>query len=177
LNLPNKLTLLRILLIPVFLVLYLYSPFGTPTSNYLALIVFIAASATDALDGYIARTRGLITNFGKLMDPLADKMLVAAALIAMVQVGSLPAWPAILIICREFLISGFRMLALERSIVIAASPWGKIKTVSQIIMIIVIMLGSFPLFIEQSLIWIASALTVISASDYMNKNKSVLFIR
>ena len=176
-NLPNKLTLLRVCLIPVFLLLYPASVLGDPISRYAALGVFIAASLTDALDGYIARSQNLITNFGKLMDPMADKLLVAAAMIAMVQTGALPSWVVIIIISREFLITGFRMLALERGIVIAASSWGKYKTISQIAMILLILLD-FTDFIPNVIVWVviyaATVLTVISAVDYILKNKGVM---
>lgn len=173
-NLPNKLTLLRVCLIPVFLILYPYHLFGEPVSQYAALGVFIAASLTDFLDGYIARSRNLVTNFGKLMDPMADKLLVSAAFIAMVQIGSLPAWVVIIIISREFLITGFRMLALERSLVIAASPMAKWKTASQMILIILVLLGFIPSIILWIVIGIVTALTIISAVDYILKNKNVM---
>ena len=173
-NLPNKLTLLRVCLIPVFLILYPYHLFGEPVSRYMALGVFIIASLTDFLDGYIARSRNLVTNFGKLMDPMADKLLVSAAFIAMVQIGSLPAWVVIIIISREFLITGFRMLALERSLVIAASPMAKWKTASQMILIILVLLGFIPSIILWIVIGIVTALTIISAVDYILKNKNVM---
>jgi CDP-diacylglycerol--glycerol-3-phosphate 3-phosphatidyltransferase len=173
-NLPNKLTLLRVCLIPVFLALYPYDIIGDPASRYAALAVFIIAALTDALDGHIARNRNLITNFGKLMDPMADKLLVAAALIAMVQAAVLPAWAVIIIISREFLITGFRMLALERGVVIAASSWGKLKTVSQMIMIILILLGFVPDVILFPVIGVTVILTVVSAVDYILKNKHVM---
>ena len=174
-NLPNKLTLLRVCLIPAFLILYPYNVFGNPDiGRYAALAVFIIASLTDMLDGYIARSRNLVSNFGKLMDPMADKLLVSAALIAMVQASELPAWVVIIIISREFLITGFRMLALERGIVIAASPIAKFKTISQIIMIILILLKFIPYIIQLAFIAIAVILTVVSAIDYMIKNKGVI---
>ena len=173
-NLPNKLTLLRVCLIPVFLLLYPSGIFSDPFSRYAALCIFIIASLTDALDGYIARSRNLVTNFGKLMDPMADKLLVAAALIAMVQASELPAWVVIIIISREFLITGFRMLALERGIVIAASSWGKFKTISQMIMIILILMGFVPNIILLPVIAAATILTVISAVDYIVKNRNIL---
>jgi len=174
-NLPNKLTLLRVCLIPVFLILYPYHVFGNPVAcRYAALAVFVIASLTDMLDGRIARRRNLITNFGKLMDPMADKLLVSAALIAMVQTQALPSWIVIIIISREFLISGFRMLALERGVVIAASPIAKFKTASQMVMIILILLG----FISGVIVWVviaaAAVLTVVSAVDYIIKNKGVM---
>jgi CDP-diacylglycerol--glycerol-3-phosphate 3-phosphatidyltransferase len=173
-NLPNKLTVLRVCLIPVFLILYPYALIGGSISRYLALAVFIIASLTDALDGYIARSRNLITNFGKLMDPLADKLLVTAALVAMTQTGEMPSWVAIIIISREFLITGFRMMALEKNIVIAASVWGKAKTISQIIMIILVMLNILPTWFENGLIIIATLLTIVSAVDYVLVNKQLL---
>ncbi|MDR2649114.1 MAG: CDP-diacylglycerol--glycerol-3-phosphate 3-phosphatidyltransferase [Clostridiales bacterium] len=173
-NLPNKLTLLRVCLIPVFLALYPYNIFGDPASRYAALGVFITASLTDALDGHIARSRNLITNFGKLMDPMADKLLVAAALVAMVQTAVLPAWTVIIIISREFLITGFRMLALERNIVIAASNWGKLKTISQMVMIILILPGFVPNVILFPAITVTVVLTVVSAVDYILINKNVM---
>jgi len=174
-NLPNKLTLLRVCLIPVFLILYPYHIFGgSEISRYAALAVFVIASLTDFLDGYIARSRNLITNFGKLMDPMADKLLVAAALIAMVQAAALPAWVVIIIISREFLITGFRMLALERGVVIAASPIAKFKTASQFVMIILILLGFIPGIILWVVIAAAVVLAVVSAIDYIIKNKDVM---
>ena len=173
-NLPNKLTLLRVCLIPIFLLLYPAGILGDPLSRYAALGVFVIASITDALDGHIARSRNLITNFGKLMDPMADKLLVAAAIIAMVETSALPAWIVIIIISREFLITGFRMLALERGVVIAASSWGKFKTISQIAMIILILLGFIPNFILYPVIAAAAILTVVSAADYILKNKNVM---
>ncbi|MDR1000296.1 MAG: CDP-diacylglycerol--glycerol-3-phosphate 3-phosphatidyltransferase [Clostridiales bacterium] len=173
-NLPNKLTVLRVCLIPLFLILYPYAPLGDPLSRYLALAVFVIAAVTDALDGYIARSRNLVTNFGKLMDPLADKLLVTAALVAMVQGAELPAWVVAIIISREFLITGFRMLALEKNIVIAASAWGKAKTISQMLMIIFVLLNVLPELAETMLAAVATLLTLISAVDYVLKNKSLL---
>lgn len=175
-NLPNRLTVMRVCLIPVYLLFYLWNVAG-PTSRYIAVAVFVVASLTDWLDGYIARSRGLVTNFGKFMDPLADKLLVASALIAMVELAVLPAWAAIIIISRELLITGFRLLAAEQGIVIAADFWGKFKTVSQMVMIIFLMLGftdGFSVIIGRILIYAAVALTVISMVDCLMKNKEVL---
>ena len=173
-NLPNKLTILRVCLIPVFLAFYPYNITGNPdTGRYAALAVFIAASLTDMLDGHIARRRNLITNFGKLMDPMADKLLVSAALIAMVQASGLPAWVVIIIISREFLVTGFKMLALERGIVIAASPMAKFKTISQIVMIISVLLGFVPDIVLLPVIAAATILTLASAADYIMKNRSI----
>jgi CDP-diacylglycerol--glycerol-3-phosphate 3-phosphatidyltransferase len=147
---------------------------GDPLSRYVALAVFVAASVTDALDGHIARSRNLVTNFGKLMDPLADKLLVTAALVAMVQGSELPAWAAVVIVSREFLITGLRMIALEKNIVIAASAWGKAKTVSQMIMIILVLLNVLPDMAEMILVAAAILLTLISAVDYVIKNRQLL---
>ena len=133
-NLPNKLTIFRILCIPVFVVLMLVN--AIPYNNYIAVGVFIIASLTDLLDGKIARKYNLVTNFGKFMDPLADKLLVCSALICLIQLGQLPAWIVIIIISREFIISGFRLVAADNGIVIAASYWGKFKTTFQMIAVI-----------------------------------------
>jgi len=173
-NLPNKLTLLRVGLIPVFLILYPVNVLGEPASRYAALCVFIIASLTDALDGYIARKQNMNTNFGKLMDPMADKLLVASALIAMVQVSDLPAWVVIIIVSREFLITGFRMLALERGIVIAAASWGKSKMIFQTAMIILVLLGFIPDVILLAVIAAVIILTIVSAVDIVLKNKGVI---
>ena len=133
-NLPNKLTLLRIVMIPVFVVLLLWGP--KPVCNYVAALVFIAASLTDTADGYIARKYNLITTFGKFMDPLADKLLVCSAMICLVDLGRIESWIVIIIIAREFIISGFRLIAVEKGTVIAANYWGKFKTVTQMVMVI-----------------------------------------
>ena len=172
----NKLTLLRMALIPVFLgVLYA----GFPGCRYWALGVFIIASLTDTLDGYIARHYNQITNFGKFMDPLADKLLVCSALICLtvVQNDQLPTWIVLLIIAREFIISGFRLVASDNGIVIAASYWGKFKTVSHMAMIIMLILDfQNPVYyvLTQIVVWVGLALTVISLADYVWKNKQVL---
>ena len=131
-NLPNKLTILRVIMIPFF-VFFLLSGVGGSASKWIALVIFAAASITDTLDGYIARRDNLITDFGKFMDPLADKLLVCSALICFVELDKLPAWMVIIIIAREFIISGFRLVASDNGIVIAASYWGKFKTVSQLV--------------------------------------------
>lgn len=172
-NLPNKLTILRmILIIPFLLVLYLDVPYAT----YWALAIFIAASLTDMLDGKIARARNLVTNFGKFMDPLADKLLVCSAMICLIPSGKLAAWIVIVIIAREFIISGFRLVASDAGIVIAASYWGKFKTVSQMFMIIVLIAdlgGAFDM-IGTILIWVSLILTIVSLFDYVAKNVQVL---
>lgn len=173
-NLANKLTMLRVILIPVFLIV-LYC-LDISYAHYIAVTIFILASATDWLDGYIARSRNLVTNFGKFMDPLADKLLVASALIYFVEVGVIPAWIVIIIISREFVISGFRLVAATAGTVIAASWWGKLKTSTTMVMIIVLLIDfqfSFMPYINLLLIIVATLLTVISAVDYIAKNKSV----
>lgn len=139
-------------------------------------MIFCAASLTDMLDGKIARARNLVTNFGKFMDPLADKLLVCSAMICLIPSGQLPAWVVIVIIAREFIISGFRLVAADSGIVIAASYWGKFKTVSQMFMVIVLIadLGGVFDTIGTVLIWIALILTVISLIDYIAKNVEVL---
>ena len=150
----------------------------TPDGNgrFAALAIFIIASMTDFLDGYIARKNHLVTNFGKFMDPLADKLLVSAAMICLVSMDRLPAWMVIIIISREFAISGFRLIAADNGIVIAASWWGKFKTVSQMIMIILLIanLGGICTILEQIFMWVALILTVVSLADYIWKNKKVL---
>ncbi len=174
-NLPNKLTVLRVLLIPFF-VLFTLVDLVPGYSKYIAVLIFIAASLTDLLDGKIARKYNLVTNFGKFMDPLADKLLVCAALICLVSEELLPAWMVIIIISREFIISGFRLVASDNGLVIAASYWGKFKTTFQMLMIIVLLLdfgGIFDL-IGQILIWAALILTVVSLVDYLIKNKHVI---
>lgn len=175
-NLPNKLTTMRVILIPFF-VFFMLAPYFEGYGNYIAVAIFIVASLTDLLDGKIARKYHLVTNFGKFMDPLADKLLVCAAMICLIETGQLPAWIVIVIISREFIISGFRLIAADNGVVIAASYWGKFKTTFQMLMVIVLILNiQMPFFyiIEQSLIWISLALTVISLIDYIVKNKGVL---
>jgi len=175
-NLPNKLTIARILLIPIFL-FFLMTDFAGESSKYIAAFVFIIASLTDFLDGNIARKNNIVTNFGKFMDPLADKLLVFAALIAFIQLEYLPAWIVIIIISREFIISGFRLVASDNGIVIAASYWGKFKTTFQMLMIILLIFNfDFPYvnIIENIFIYTALILTIISLLDYLIKNKNVM---
>lgn len=175
-NLPNKLTILRVIMIPFFLLFMLTDLLGD-AGRYAALVIFCAASFTDYLDGYIARKNNLVTNFGKFMDPLADKLLVSAALIAFIELGKLSAVIVIIIISREFIISGFRLVASDSGVVIAASYWGKFKTVSQMIMIILLILdiqNSFFIILTNAFICIALILTVVSLIDYLIKNKGVL---
>ena len=175
-NLPNRLTLLRVAMIPFFLVFYLIPIFG-PADHWIALAIFCLASLTNLLDGRIARSRNLVTNFGKLMDPLADKLLVCAALVAMTAVGRLNVWVVVVIVSREFLVSGLRELALERHVVIAASGWGKLKTVTQMVMVIYILLDltGWPYdVIGVALVTLATLFTILSAADYIWKNRELL---
>ena len=177
-NLPNKLTILRVIMIPFF-VFYLLAPFFDGYGNYIALVIFIIASLTDLADGKIARKYNLVTNFGKFMDPLADKLLVCSAMICLVDLKLIPSWIVIIIIAREFIISGFRLVASDNGVVIAASYWGKFKTTFQMLMIIFTI---FNIYLENDvldvisniLVYVALALTVISLIDYMLKNKDVL---
>ena len=174
-NLPNKLTILRMIMIPVFLVV-LYIPGLGMAGNIAAAAIFILASITDFLDGKIARKYNLVTNFGKFMDPLADKLLVCSALIALVDFDKVAAWIVIIIIAREFIISGFRLIAADNGVVIAASYWGKFKTTFQMIMVILMIANIQALnILTQIVMWIALALTIISLIDYIVKNKNVLF--
>ncbi len=176
-NLPNKLTILRIVLIPFFVFFMLTEI--VPYTFWIAEIIFIVASLTDTADGMIARKYNLITNFGKFMDPLADKMLVSSAFICLVALQRIPAWIVIVIIGREFIISGFRLVASDNGIVIAASYWGKFKTTFQMLAIIVLILNlgeTYPAMhiIEQILIYVALILTIVSLVDYIAKNLDVL---
>ncbi len=174
-NLPNKLTVLRVILVIPF-VLCLLTGFAGAYSDWIALAIFIVASLTDMLDGKIARKYNLVTNFGKLMDPLADKLLVCSALICLIQMGRIPAWIVVIIIARDFIIGGIRELAADNGVVIAASYWGKFKTVFQMIMVC-LMIANIPMLaiMTQIIMWIAVALTVISLVDYVLKNKQVIF--
>lgn len=172
-NLPNKLTIFRVILIPFFVVLLLFDI--TAYDKWIALAIFIIASLTDFLDGHIARKYDLVTNFGKFMDPLADKLLVCSAMICLVELSRIPAWVVIVIIAREFIISGFRLVASDNGVVIAASYWGKFKTTFQILMICLMIADLEPLaLITQIMMWVALALTVISLVDYLIKNKGVM---
>ena len=195
-NLPNKLTVFRVILILPFVLLLLgsaqgWSWFGSLfgegsyVPEYLALAVFIVASLTDMLDGKIARKYNLVTNFGKFMDPLADKLLVCAAMIALVEMGRIPSWIVVIIISREFIISGFRLIASDKGVVIAASYWGKFKTTFQMIMICLMIVEDAPPFaglgngrifgiLTAVIMWVALALTVISLVDYIVKNKDIM---
>ena len=174
-NLPNKLTVLRICMIPFFVAALLYADGASQSMRLLANVLFIAASLTDLLDGKIARKYNLVTNFGKFMDPLADKLLVCSALICLIELGQIPAWMVIVIISREFIISGFRLVASDNGVVIAASYWGKFKTVFQMISVILLIVNLPVLELPASIcLWIALILTVVSLIDYIAKNYKVL---
>ena len=174
-NTPNKLTVARMIMVPFF-VLFILTGWGGDANRYICLAIFVVASITDWFDGHLARKNNLVTNFGKFMDPLADKLLVCSALICMIELDRLPAWFVIIIIGREFIISGFRLIAAENGIVIAANYWGKFKTASQMIMIILLILHFDGIFVtlEQLFIWLSLALTIISLITYIWQNKSVL---
>ncbi|MBP2031682.1 CDP-diacylglycerol--glycerol-3-phosphate 3-phosphatidyltransferase [Clostridium algifaecis] len=190
-NLANKLTMIRIILVPVFLVFMAVK--NMPYGKIIAIIIFILASITDKLDGYIARSRNQITRFGKFMDPLADKLLVTAALVSLVEYHIIPSWVAMIIIAREFAVTGLRGVAAAEGIVIAASPWGKAKTVTQIIAIILalinlnynhVSLGALRGFVNHPhkvlnyvtgiAMAIAIIMTIVSGIDYFVKNKEVM---
>ena len=175
-NLPNKLTLMRVIMVP-FLVLFLLTGWGGEANRYICFAIFAVASITDWFDGKIARKYNLITDFGKFMDPLADKLLVCSAMICMIDLGRLPSWFVVIVIAREFIISGFRLIAVEKGVVIAANYWGKFKTASSMIMIILLILDiQVPAVqvITQIFVWVSLALTVISIVTYILENKGVM---
>lgn len=183
-NLPNKLTMMRVILVPFFVVFVLLAP-EYASFQYIAFAIFVIASLTDMADGYIARKYNLVTNFGKFMDPLADKLLVSAALICMTELSLIPAWMTIIIISREFIISGFRLIAAEKGVVIAASWWGKWKTAFTMVTLAMMQLFIYEnapyasfygtgLMIANILLWISLILTIISLVDYLIKNKDVM---
>ena len=174
-NTPNKLTVARMILVP-FLVIFMLTGWGREANRWICLAIFVAASVTDWFDGHLARKYNLITNFGKFMDPLADKLLVCSAMICMIELDRLPAWVVIIIIGREFIISGFRLIAAENGVVIDANYWGKFKTVSQMIMIILLIVdfGGFFAILTEVFIWLSVALTVISLLTYIMQNRKVL---
>ena len=163
-NLPNKLTIFRVILIPFFII-FLLIPI-TSYDKWIALAIFIVASLTDLLDGKIAR---------KFMDPLADKLLVCSALICLIELNKIPSWMVIIIIAREFIISGFRLVAADNGVVIAASYWGKFKTTFQMVAVCLLIADLEMLnVITQIILWIAVVLTVVSLIDYLIKNKNVM---
>ena len=172
-NLPNKLTLLRIILVPVFIVVLMTGHY------YISAVIFVVASLTDMLDGKIARKYDLVTDFGKLMDPLADKLLVMSALICLVQLGDIPGWMAIVILGREFAITGLRTVAASSGVVIAAGWTGKIKTVLQMIAVVLILLKNWPFVylgipMDQIVLWAAVVMTIVSGAEYIIKNRHVI---
>ncbi|HWT75518.1 MAG TPA: CDP-diacylglycerol--glycerol-3-phosphate 3-phosphatidyltransferase [Mobilitalea sp.] len=174
-NLPNKITMFRVAMIPIFLIFMLIQ--DIPYGRYIAAVIFVIAALTDMLDGYIARKNNLVTNFGKFMDPLADKLLVSSALICFVELNLIPVWIVIVIISREFIISGFRLVASDNGVVIAASWWAKIKTTVQMIMSVMLIINlDNPIInvLEQIAIYLALILTIVSLIEYLIKNKNVL---
>ena len=174
-NLPNKLTTLRVIMIPFFVFFLLWQNGENRTFRMIALALFIIASLTDLLDGKIARKYNLVTNFGKFMDPLADKLLVCSALICLIELNALPAWMVIIIISREFIISGFRLIASDNGVVIAASYWGKFKTTFQMVSVVLLILDIPALaFVTTICVWVALLLTIVSLVDYIYKNHKIL---
>lgn len=176
-NLANKITFFRIVLVPVFLFVFLNT--DIPNYRLISTAIFLIASLTDTLDGYIARSRNLVTNLGKFLDPLADKLLVSAALIAFVQTNEISSVVVIIIISREFIITGFRAVAAEKNVVIAASFWGKLKTIFQMIMIMYVLTDFYnynqtTIIIKDILIILTVIFTILSAVDYLYKNKKVM---
>ena len=174
-NLPNKITTIRVFMIPIYLVFMLVEQI--PYGRYIAGLVFTIAAITDALDGYVARKNNLITNFGKFMDPLADKLLVCSALICFVETGQMQSWIAIIIIAREFIISGFRTIASDNGVVLAAGWWGKIKTNVQVVMCVMLTVNldfTFINILEVIAIYLALVLTIISMMDYLIRNRKLL---
>ena len=174
-NTPNKLTIARMILVPFF-VLFTLTGWGGDANRYICLAIFVIASVTDWFDGHLARKNNLVTNFGKFMDPLADKLLVCSALICMIELDRLPAWIVIIVIAREFIISGFRLIAAENGVVIAANYWGKFKTASQMVMIILLILDFDGIVrtLTSVFVWLSLALTVISLLTYVVQNKNVI---
>lgn len=175
-NLPNKITFIRVLLVPVFILMFYIN---IPHNQLYAGIIFIIAALTDTLDGYLARKYSLVTNLGKFIDPLADKLLVSAALILLVEVGTIPAWVVIIIIAREFTITGFRIIAASEGVTIAASSLGKFKTITQLIAIILLLFNNmffeqFNIPMDQIFLYISLAFTVLSGFDYIYKNRNTL---
>ncbi len=178
-NLPNKITFSRVFLVPVFIIMFYID---IPNNQTYAGIIFIIAALTDMLDGYIARRDSLITNLGKFIDPLADKLLVSAALILLVEVGTIPAWVVIIIIAREFTITGFRIIAASEGVTIAASSLGKFKTITQLIAIVLLLFDNmfferFNIPMDQILLYISLIFTVLSGYDYIYKNIKTLNLK
>ncbi len=189
-NLANKITISRIFLVPIIMFFLLVKiNFGTiiffdltiKYSEIIAAVIFIIAAITDGLDGYIARKKKLVTNLGKFLDPLADKLLVLAALISLVELGRLDAWIAIVILSREFAVTGLRLIAVADGVIISANFLGKLKTVTQIIAIVLLILNNVPFSyisipMDTIMIWIAVIITILSGVDYFYKNRKLIFI-
>ena len=178
-NIANKITIFRVFLVPVFMVV-LYS--NLEYSTYIAAIIFTIASLTDTLDGYLARSRNLVTNFGKFADPLADKILVAAALISLVGMNRIPAWVVVVIIAREFTITGFRVIAASEGVTLAASPLGNCLKFSQLTAIILLLINNFPFRVlnipmDIIMLYISLFFTVVSGVDYLYRNKDTLKLK
>ncbi len=175
-NLPNKITTIRVFMIPIYLIFMLVEQI--PYGRYIAGVIFTLAAITDALDGYIARKNNLITNFGKFMDPLADKLLVCSALICFVGFHQIPSWVAIIIIARDFIVNGLRLIASDNGVVLAAGRSGKVKTTVQIVMCVMLTVDldfTFINILEYISIYLALALTIISMMDYLIKNRELIF--
>ncbi len=168
-NTPNKLTILRLIMIPVFMVAYMYL-----RVNILSALIFALAFLTDMLDGYLARKNNQVSDFGKIMDPLADKVLVSAAMVLLTMSGVVNPWVTVLVLAREFIVSGVRMAAAAEGNVVAASQWGKIKTIWQFIALTIALLINVPCLFISVLMWINLALTALSGVDYLIKNKKYL---
>ncbi|WAM34738.1 CDP-diacylglycerol--glycerol-3-phosphate 3-phosphatidyltransferase [Caldicellulosiruptor morganii] len=176
-NIANIITSIRILLIPLFMFFLLDSRFSY--SKLIAAAIFIIAAITDSLDGYIARSKKIVTNFGKFLDPLADKLLITAALVGLVELNKISSWIAMIIIGREFIVTGLRMVAAAEGVVISANVWGKLKTISQIIAIVLLLVDNYPFKflnfpLDQIVLWIAVILTIYSGFDYIKSNWSVI---
>jgi len=171
-NTPNKLTVLRMILVPIFMIVFMIN--AIPYNTVISAIIFIIASVTDWLDGYLARKNNLVTNFGKFMDPLADKLLVTGALLCLMERDAVAFWVVMIIIAREFIVSGLRLVAVTKGIVIAAGKLGKLKTVVQLIAVsaAILLPASFTLFVD-ILIYLSAFLTVISGVDYLVQNRKV----
>ena len=173
-NLPNKLTVLRVVLVPFFVAALLISKNSEPV-KWVALALFIIASLTDLLDGKIARKYNLVTTFGKFMDPLADKVLTISGMICLIELGRIPSWIVVIIVAREFIINGFRLIATEHGIVIAANYWGKWKTTFQMIMIILMIMNIPALsLVTDVVMWVALILTIVSLATYIMQNMEVV---
>ena len=186
-NLPNKITLFRTILIPIFIVFLLYNMGGSisilggrniPLNIFIAALIFMFASFTDFIDGYLARKYNLVTNVGTFLDPLADKLLVGSAFIVMVELGLMHSWMVVVVIAREFAVTGLRLLAVEKGEVIPAGILGKLKTISQLLAIILILLGN-PIFnsigfeLDYILLWISVILTILSGLEYFKNSLHV----